>query len=71
MKIKDLIEKLKEFDPDSLVVLSSDEEGNSYSKASGDIGSYCFNQHSGEIFRDDEIDQDDADILERCVVIWP
>jgi hypothetical protein len=71
MKVKDLIEKLKEFDQDSLVVLSSDAEGNSYSKVSGDIEPYYFNEHSEEIFTDDDLSQDEADTLKKCVVIWP
>lgn len=31
MKVKDLIKKLQKIDPDKIVVLSSDSEGNSFS----------------------------------------
>lgn len=34
MKVSELIEKLKQFDPGAVVVLSSDAEGNSYNELS-------------------------------------
>lgn len=30
MKVKELIEKLKQYDPDDIVILSQDEEGNGF-----------------------------------------
>lgn len=69
MKVKDLIKKLKEFDPDSLVVLSSDSEGNSFSEAQ-DLGSFLFKD--GEICKEEEAEEDFL-LLDwsRSVVIYP
>ena len=39
MKVKDLIKELKKFDPDAIVGLSSDPEGNSFGTV--DKGSFC------------------------------
>ncbi len=66
MKIKDLIKKLKEFDPESAVVLSSDAEGNSFSEAT-DIEQYLFDKEEGEIKEWD----DPNDQYQRAIVIWP
>jgi len=79
MKIKELIEKLSKMDPELLVVLSSDEEGNSYLPARV--------VDSGMSYKDGEIGYrrltaklkkqgyGEADICAKdatpCVVIWP
>lgn len=43
MKVKDLIELLKEYDEDAEVVLQSDQEGNGYQELRGaDEDSYLF-----------------------------
>lgn len=66
MKIKDLIKRLKEFDPDSLVVLSADSEGNSFSEAQ-DLEPFLFKD--GEICKEEELEEDHD--WNRSVVIWP
>jgi hypothetical protein len=66
MKVKDLLKRLKDYDPDSLVVLSADEEGNAYNKASC-IEAYLFKD--GEICLEEELEEDHDWV--RSVVIWP
>ena len=53
--VKELIEFLQSVDPDRIVVLSSDEEGNSYSHLSGwDADQYHYNEEEKEINEFDE-----------------
>lgn len=79
MKIKELIELLEKKNPDDIVVLSRDEEGNGFTKAS-ELSEAIY--HDGEIYlrelTDDlynigysEDDLYDGDDGESCVVIWP
>jgi hypothetical protein len=74
MKVKDLIAALQIHDPESLVVLSSDEEGNSFSKASGFIDNgYYFAEIYDSIITRSEIKEDgtDVQILKNGLRIWP
>ncbi len=66
MSIKDLIKKLKQFDPESVVVLSADEEGNSFNKAQ-DIEGFLFKD--GEICKEEELE--DGHDWSRAIVLWP
>ena len=75
MKVKDLIAALQIHDQDSLVILSSDEEGNSFSKASGFIDDGCyFDEISNSIVGRNEFEEEDdidVQILKKSVIIWP
>ena len=56
MKVRDLIEKLKEFDQDSLVVLNIDDgEGNAFANISDHLTT---------------IPDGGEDETKKCVVIW-
>jgi hypothetical protein len=79
MKIKELIELLEKQNPDDIVVLSKDEEGNGFTKAF-ELSEAIY--HDGEIYLREltedlsnagynEEDLYDGDDGESCVVIWP
>lgn len=82
MKVKELIEQLKECDPDSIVIMSEDGEGNGFSPLSeiDDSSNYLADSTwSGEVgLRELTPDLEvrgysEEDILdgEKCVVLWP
>jgi hypothetical protein len=82
MTVKELIEQLQQCDPDDLVVMSKDSEGNGFSKLS-DIafGNDRYSGgYSGEIGLDhltEELEQrgyTEDDVMsdgEKCIVLWP
>ncbi len=70
MKVKDLIEILKTHDQDSLVVLSSDAEGNSFSEAKN-VESFYFDEDNSEIRDLDDGEEEDLSFMQKCVTIWP
>lgn len=59
MTVKRLIEELQKYDPETVVVMSSDAEGNGYSPLAGIYtGEYVPNSTwSGEIYYDEEDDE--------------
>lgn len=84
MKVKELIKTLQELDGETLVVLSSDGEGNTYSPADSVYqGHYVAESTWGgqlvEIELTPELEEDgydeddiyDGPDAEPCVVIWP
>ena len=64
MKVKELIELLQKEDPERLVVMSKDGEGNCFSPfANQSTGAYeANNTWSGEVHPDDG---------KPCLVLWP
>lgn len=68
MKVKDLIKELKYLDPETVIVLSSDAEGNSYSECQV-FEEYLWNGEEGEIHNFDEVEDDHE--YSRAVVLWP
>lgn len=77
MKIKQLIEILKELDGDRLVILSRDAEGNSYSPMSDDVwqNSYKDREIGLEVLTAEKKKQgySEEDLLEgeKAVVFYP
>ena len=77
MLVKDLIEVLENMDPDLLVIIARDPEGNGYAPM-GDYSVGVFDSKNDE-FAEDDIDEDwseDEDdesitIGKSCVVLWP
>jgi len=78
MTVKDLIEKLEKQDPEAVIVLSNDEEGNGFSAlASIDEGSY--DEDTGEYGpaklsdEDREAGLSDEDIVrgKKAICLWP
>lgn len=78
MKIKDLIEQLQKLDPELLVVLSKDEEGNGYSELAYIEPNSRFSE--GEVSPNiltEELDEEgwsEEDFLDDgipCVILWP
>lgn len=80
MKVKNLIKILKKVDPETLVVLSCDEEGNRYSKLAP-VDGYLnsFDEENNEIgllslTEDDEAagyTEEDVITGKKCIVFWP
>lgn len=85
MKVKDLIEQLKNADPEAIVVVSRDSEGNDFSECDG-FETGCFiNEGFGRgYFKYDRSEgtnrwdldpEDTADVgengAEKCVCFWP
>lgn len=83
MKIKDLIEQLKDLDPEMEIVLQKDAEGNGYSPLAGADENCVYIAETtwyGEVYdttwTSDDADMDEeewAEILARprCVVLFP
>lgn len=69
MKVSEFIELLQKLPQESLVVMSKDAEGNSYSPFYGTTqGSYLKeNSWSGEVF----FSEDRPKNTESCIVLWP
>lgn len=76
MLVKTLIEELQKCNPDDIVVLLSDEEGNGYGELDGISVEYAFENGEIGIRRgdsDSETDEDDlaSEDAKPCVVLWP
>lgn len=87
MKIKDLIEELQKLNPETLLVMSSDSEGNAYSPVSAPISiGYYFpdSSYSGDFYEgtlEELVTDGDYDSVEEAeedmqhaipaVCIWP
>jgi len=66
MKVKELVKRLKQEDPDSEVILASDEEGNSFNTLSV-IDCAIYDPEEREIYDNDQTDING----EAAVVLWP
>jgi hypothetical protein len=80
MKIKELIKELSKLDPELLVVLSKDSEGNGYGECCDISKNYSFDGDEIKITKmtADLVDQGfgeddlaDGDEYIPCVVLWP
>jgi len=78
MKVSELIEILKSCNPDDVVVMSKDGEGNHYSRLHSAEMYYRFNDGEIGLRELSELDRShgysDEDIMEDgvdCVVLWP
>lgn len=81
--VKDLIEKLSTLPPDTPIVLSSDSEGNLYSRLSDLSGDYYARKDeldsyyldsivSEEDIKDDDWSEEEVgQYLTKIVVLWP
>lgn len=69
MKVKKLIKKLMKLDPDSIVVMASDAEGNKFSPLSDTTEELYFanNSWSGDIASE----EDETHGADPAVVLWP
>lgn len=79
MKIKNLIKKLQKLNPEAIVILSSDSEGNFFSELKdisdemkvGNVDSYELEIYNNMSVEDREITQKEFDKLKDCVILWP
>lgn len=77
--VRDLIEQLGDYDPDTIVLVASDEEGNSlYPLAATSPvievqqdGREYYSYESMGMLDDEEEAYDKPDDLERAVILWP
>lgn len=72
LKVKELIELLRAYNPEDLVVLASDEEGNNLNTLRK------LSQHMYHVSEYEEIIDSESEILEEvnaaavsCTVLWP
>ncbi len=83
MKVKELIKVLRNYDPEKVVVLSKDEEGNRFSPLdenfedgyyrpeSSYYGEAYYGYHNKEEYEENcEIDIDDKDI-QKAIILFP
>lgn len=70
--VKELIQELQKEDPDRVVILSSDAEGNRHSPLAGfDKRAYVEeNSWSGEVYDEDDCDLEDEKPV-KAVVLFP
>lgn len=76
MNAQELIDILKEYPPDTLVVMSKDGEGNGFSPldSHGDGFYVADSTYSGELFEDENEFAEYADEVDEAVkviVLWP
>lgn len=77
MLVRELIEMLQELEPDTLVVLQKDPEGNGYSPCAGAaLSNYIAEStYSGIVFDDveelDLVEGEEVPDSDVCVVLWP
>lgn len=79
MLVKELLDMLKDANPDAVVVLSSDSEGNSYSELSGYSDEYNFDEENAEIglkkltaeLKKQGYSKEDLKEGKDAVVLWP
>lgn len=78
MKVKELIKSLQELDPEAVVILSRDSEGNGYGECEA-VETGCFvDGHDFKYDRTEELDMDPEDTAVpgengavKCVTLWP
>ncbi len=77
MKVKELIEILILADPEALVVLSKDGEGNDYSPVCDWDDSFRYeaeSSYNGTLLEKEDVEEyehDRWDEAQKCVVLWP
>jgi len=85
MKVSELIEQLQKLNPDALVVLQKDSEGNGYSPLAGAEGAIYIaeSSYSGDVLtpswsaeaagidNEKEWESIKKDPSKQCVVFWP
>lgn len=74
MKVKDLIKQLEAMDPEAIVIMSKDSEGNRVSPL-GEVIECRYeaeNAWSGEIYFEYSLDDDsEYDTMDSAVSLWP
>jgi hypothetical protein len=74
MKVKDLIEDLKKFDPELNVILSNDSEGINFSHLDNVSNNYAFALdpiYGGKIYELNQMGYKDNNDDEQVVVLFP
>jgi len=79
MKVKELIEMLQEFNPDSVVIMQRDPEGNGYAPLSGAEDNGSWNKKDREYgyatlteeLEEQGYSEEDCIDGEPAVVLWP
>lgn len=79
LKVKDLMVQLAKLDPDAVVIMQRDPEGNGYAPCSGAEGNGAWDDNEDEYgyasltdkLRKDGFSDDDIVLGHPAVVIWP
>ena len=68
--VRELVEKLSYLNPDAIVCLSRDPEGNTFTPFSGNIGTCLYSDSWEDVyFEDPDLDEPEDGI--DAVVLWP
>ena len=73
MKVREVMEQLKNIDPEREVVLSSDAEGNNYRMLYGLDSDMFYQTEEGWVFDEQERVDEDYPLKDciKAVVLWP
>lgn len=71
MTVKALIKLLQKEDPNRLVVLSGDSEGNSFSTFSGDVTPYLYSHNEQSVHDPEDADDEAPKDAVKALVLWP
>ncbi len=73
MTLKQFNEQTKDLDPKTIIIVSSDAEGNSFEKMSRFSKNLTY--YDGELFDEDDLKEDGGVEIrkkgKKCMVIWP
>lgn len=75
IKIKELIAELSKFDPELMVIMSKDAEGNRYMELSG-IGLMYFDRSNDDAYTESDLEDADFGVpdkegFEKSICFWP
>lgn len=68
MTVKQLIERLEEEDPEAIIIMSKDSEGNSYRPIGNIAGNFLYEKAYLDIVSMDEADGKEG---QKALVFWP
>lgn len=73
MTLKQFYEQTKDLNQETLIVVSSDIEGNSFSKMKDFTENMIY--YDGEVFDQEDLEEDGGETImehgRECIVIWP
>jgi len=71
MRVRDLIEELQKVDPDLIVIMSKDEEGNGFKSLAVAQEDYAYKEGYGwEVVAPEDVEEYE-DVISPVVCLWP
>lgn len=68
--VRQLIDILTEEDPTAFVIMSKDEEGNTF-RPLADVSTGMWDNDNEEMLDKDDVEEEDKSLLDHVVVLWP